>query len=174
MAGHDIIVIGASTGGVETLQSLVKSLPAELGASVFIVLHISADSPLLLPSILERASKLPAVSPPDKTRIEPGRIYVAPPDNHMLLEPAWVRIVRGPRENRHRPAVDTLFRSAAWCTDRASSAWCSAVISRMALRDCGESLWRHHRRAGSRGCAGSDHARQRDGACGCGSLRVDG
>src|SRR5215471_15805258 len=99
MRGHDIIVIGASAGGVETLQSLVKSLPAELAAAVFIVLHVSADSPLLLPSILERAGKLPAVSPPDKTRIENGRIYVAPPDYHMLLEPVWVRIVRGPREN---------------------------------------------------------------------------
>ena len=114
MPGHDIIVIGASAGGLETLQRLVKSLPAGLAASVFIVLHVSADSPLLLPSILEKAGKLPAVSPADKTRIAHGRIYVAPPDYHMLIEPAWVRIVHGPRENRHRPAIDPLFRSAGW------------------------------------------------------------
>lgn len=114
MAHHDIIVIGASAGGVDAIKSLVSTLPRDLPAAVFVVIHISAESPNLLPSILERAGELPAVSPADGDPIEPGRIYVAVPDHHLLLEPEHIRVVRGPKENRHRPAVDPLFRSAAW------------------------------------------------------------
>ena len=114
MPTHDIIAIGASAGGVETLQRLVSLLPAEIPASIFIVLHIPANSPSMLPLILKRAGKLPALSPLDKTPIKHGRIYCAPPDHHMLIEASSVRIIRGPKENRHRPAIDPLFRSAAW------------------------------------------------------------
>lgn len=113
MAGHDIIVVGASAGGVEALTTLVRDLPANLPAAVFIVLHIPAQSPSLLPSILSRASQLIAAHPEDGARIEHGRIYVAPPDHHLLLEEGRVRVVRGPKENRHRPAVDPLMRTAA-------------------------------------------------------------
>lgn len=113
MAGHDIIVVGASAGGVEALTTLVRELPADLPAAVFIVLHIPAQSPSVLPSILNRAGPLISAHPADNTRIEHGRIYVAPPDHHLLVEEGRVRIVRGPKENRHRPAVDPLFRSAA-------------------------------------------------------------
>ncbi|WP_201392851.1 chemotaxis protein CheB [Ktedonobacter sp. SOSP1-52] len=113
MAGHDIIVIGASAGGVEALMHLVRDLPPTLPASLFIVLHISADGPSRLPDILSRSGLLPAVHPVDDAPIEYGKIYIAPPDNHMLLEEGRIHIVRGPKENRHRPAVDPLFRSAA-------------------------------------------------------------
>ncbi|HEY0606776.1 MAG TPA: chemotaxis protein CheB [Herpetosiphonaceae bacterium] len=113
MGGHDIIVVGASAGGVEALTMLVRDLPADLPAAVFIVLHIPAQSPSLLPSILNRAGPLIAAHPEDKTRIEHGRIYVAPPDHHLLVEEGLVRVVRGPKENRHRPAVDPLMRTAA-------------------------------------------------------------
>lgn len=113
MPGHDIIVIGASAGGVEALVKVVKALPRDVPAAFFIVLHIPADSPSLLPDILSRSGHLPAIHPEDGMRIDYGTIYVAPPDNHMMIEYDKIRVVRGPRENRHRPAVDPLFRSAA-------------------------------------------------------------
>lgn len=113
MAGHDIIVVGASAGGVEALTALVRDLPSDLAAAVFIVLHIPAQSPSLLPSILSRAGPLVAVHPKDDTRIEHGRIYVAPPDHHLLIEDGRMRVMRGPKENRHRPAIDPLMRTAA-------------------------------------------------------------
>jgi two-component system chemotaxis response regulator CheB len=89
-------------------------LPGDLPAAVFVVLHTSPESPNLLPEILRRTGNLPASSPADGDPIEQGRIYVAPPDHHLLVEPNRIRVVRGPKENRHRPAVDPLFRSAAW------------------------------------------------------------
>ncbi len=113
MPGHDIIVIGASAGGVEALTEIVATLPRKLPAAVFIVLHIPAQSPSLLPHILNRFTSLEVVHPEDGAKIEHRYIYVAPPDHHMLIEQGKVRIVRGPKENRHRPAVDPLFRSAA-------------------------------------------------------------
>lgn len=111
--GHDIIVVGASAGGVETLVKLVSKLPAGLPAAVFVVLHIPPQSPSMLPTILSRSGKLPALHPTDGTKFEHGHIYIAPPDHHMLLEQGQIRMIRGPKENRHRPAVDVLFRSAA-------------------------------------------------------------
>ena len=94
-------------------MKLVRSLPPDLPAAVFVVIHLSEGFPSALPSILSRAGPLAAVHPEDGDQIESGRIYVAPPGFHMLLEPGHVRIVRGPKENRHRPAVDPLFRTAA-------------------------------------------------------------
>ncbi|HEY0543911.1 MAG TPA: chemotaxis protein CheB [Pyrinomonadaceae bacterium] len=113
MPGHDIIVVGASAGGVEALSRLARGLPHNLPASLFVVLHISAQMPSILPQILTRAGSLPAAHAVDGERIERGRIYVAPPDNHLLLEDGHMRVVHGPKENRYRPAVDPLFRSAA-------------------------------------------------------------
>ncbi|HZU68462.1 MAG TPA: chemotaxis protein CheB [Ktedonobacteraceae bacterium] len=113
MPGHDIIVIGASAGGVEALMKLASELPADLPASIFIILHIPAHSPSLLPEILSRSCPLKAVHPSDGEVIEHGWMYVAPPDLHMLLEDQHIHLVRGPRENRRRPAIDPLFRSAA-------------------------------------------------------------
>ncbi|MFL5732893.1 MAG: chemotaxis protein CheB [Chloroflexia bacterium] len=113
VAGHDIIVVGASAGGVEALMKLAGNLPRDLPASVFMVLHIPPEAPSVLPGILGRSGILPVAHPEDGDKIKQGRIYVAPPDFHMLLEDGRVRLARGPRENRHRPAVDPLFRSAA-------------------------------------------------------------
>jgi two-component system, chemotaxis family, protein-glutamate methylesterase/glutaminase len=110
---HDIIVIGASAGGVETLKSLVRTLPRSLPAAVFVVLHLPAQSKSLLPTILSREETLPAVHPANGDPILPGFIYVAPPDHHLMIREEQMIVVRGPRENRHRPAVDPLFRSAA-------------------------------------------------------------
>lgn len=113
MQGHDVVVIGASAGGVEAIGRLIRRLPADLPAAVFVVLHIAPHSPGMLPQILSRSAMLPVVSPNGREPIRAGRVYVARPDRHMILEPGYVLSTRGPRENRHRPAIDVLFRSAA-------------------------------------------------------------
>lgn len=113
MAERSIIVIGCSVGGVEALQALVAGLPKNLPAAVLVVLHLAPQGNSVLPDILRRAGKMPAAHPQDREAIRAGRIYVAPPDNHLLVENNHIRIVHGPKENRHRPAVDPLFRSAA-------------------------------------------------------------
>ncbi len=119
MATRDIIVIGASAGGVQALAELVAYLPARLPAAVFIVLHIPSNVPSLLPAILERESGLPVAAATDGEPIVKGRIYVAPPDHHLLIEDSRVRLVHGPKENLHRPSIDALFRSAArWAGPR--------------------------------------------------------
>jgi two-component system chemotaxis response regulator CheB len=114
MQRRDIIVIGASSGGIGALKELVAGLPGDLKASVFITLHVAPYSLGILPEILEQAGSLRASNAKDWERIEPGHIYVAPPDHHLLVEASgYMRVTRGPRENRFRPAVDPLFRSAA-------------------------------------------------------------
>jgi two-component system, chemotaxis family, protein-glutamate methylesterase/glutaminase len=113
MAGHDIIVVGASVGGVETLQKLVTQFPEEFPASVFVVLHVLASSRGHLAKILDRAGPLPVTLAQDGEPFEQAHIYVAPPDHHLLVKQGELRLTRGPRENRVRPAVDLLFRSAA-------------------------------------------------------------
>ncbi len=113
MSGRDIIVIGASAGGVEALSLLVSLLPPDLNAAVFITLHVPAHSVSALPRILSRRGPLPALHPRNGEVITPGRIYVAPPDYHLLIRNGQIELTRGPRENGHRPAIDPMFRSAA-------------------------------------------------------------
>jgi two-component system chemotaxis response regulator CheB len=110
---RDIIVIGTSAGGVEALRTLCRGLPSDLPAAVFVVQHLAASTRSVLPELLSRAGVLPAVCPRDGERIQHGRIYVAPPDRHMLVKGGEVLLRRGPVENRCRPAIDPLFRSAA-------------------------------------------------------------
>lgn len=105
--------MGASAGGVEALSAVVGDLPKSLAAPVCIVLHIPFDSPTLLPAILARRTNLEVVPAVDGTKLKNGTIYVAQPDRHLIVDHGIVRLPRGPRENRHRPAIDTLFRSAA-------------------------------------------------------------
>jgi two-component system chemotaxis response regulator CheB len=113
MRGHDIVVVGASAGGVEALGRLVRTLPPEFPAALFMVLHVPSSTTSALPSILDRQGPLPAAHARDGERIRYGRIYVAPPDSHMLIGEGAIRLSRGPRENGHRPAIDPTFRSAA-------------------------------------------------------------
>ncbi|MEH1800810.1 MAG: chemotaxis protein CheB [Nostoc sp.] len=113
MPGHDIIVIGTSAGGLKALGAIVGTLPTSIDAVVFIVQHLAADKPSILPKILADVSSLPASHPSDGEPIQKGRIYVAPPDHHLLVNLGSMRVVRGPQENRFRPAIDALFRSAA-------------------------------------------------------------
>jgi two-component system chemotaxis response regulator CheB len=110
---RDLVVIGASAGGVETLRQLVAGLPADLPAAVCIVLHISPGSPSALAGILGRAGPLPCRQARDGDPLESGHILVAAPDHHLVIEDRHVRLTTGPRENGHRPGVNALFRSAA-------------------------------------------------------------
>jgi two-component system chemotaxis response regulator CheB len=113
MEPKNVIVVGASAGGVKALVDFVGSLPDDLNASVFVVLHIPAYSRSHLPIILSKAGPLPAVNPSDGEKIRPGIIYVAPNDHHLLIEGNRVLVKKGPKENGFRPSVDALFRSAA-------------------------------------------------------------
>src|SRR5215813_4433899 len=113
MANRDLVVIGASAGGIEALQRILAALPRKLDAAILIVLHTSSHAGSLLPQIMQRATRLPENHPEDGDRIEKGKVYITPPDHHMSVEGNLLRIVQGPRENLHRPAIDPLFRSAA-------------------------------------------------------------
>jgi two-component system chemotaxis response regulator CheB len=113
MTTRDIVVVGASAGGVEPLRRLAADLPPDLPASVFVVLHVSPDQPSMLAQVLDRSGPLPAAAAENGEAIERGRIYVAIPDHHLILENERVGLVRGATENRHRPSLDVLFRSAA-------------------------------------------------------------
>jgi two-component system, chemotaxis family, protein-glutamate methylesterase/glutaminase len=112
VAKHDLIVIGASAGGVEAISRVVAELPRDLQASVLVVLHISRGKSFL-PEILSRASRMPAGHPADREPLQYSRIYVAPPDHHLIVESGCLRIAHSASENGLRPAVDPLFRSAA-------------------------------------------------------------
>jgi two-component system chemotaxis response regulator CheB len=111
--GKDIIVIGGSTGAIGAIRTILAGLPADFAGSLFIVVHTSPNAPGVLDVIFGTAGPLPVRLATNGERIEPGRVYVAPPDHHLIIEPGRVRLTRGPRENRFRPAVDPLFRSAA-------------------------------------------------------------
>lgn len=113
MSGRDVIVIGTSAGGLEALRTIVSGLPGDLPAAVLIVMHTSPQGPYLLPQILERSGPLKVESTVEGAQIERSKIYVAPPDHHLLVAGERLRLVRGPKENRARPAVDPLFRTAA-------------------------------------------------------------
>ena len=109
-------MIGGSAGGIDALKVLVATLPKDLKAAIFITLHVAPYSDGILPQILERAGALPASNAKDWEPIQYGRIYVAPPDYHLLFEKdRYIRITHGPRENRFRPAIDPMFRAAAYC-----------------------------------------------------------
>jgi two-component system, chemotaxis family, protein-glutamate methylesterase/glutaminase len=110
----NIIVIGASLGGVEAMKTLVGGLPESCPAAILHVQHLDPNFPSLLSHILEGAGPLQVTIPGDIEPLKERHIYVAPPDHHMLLEQDHVRLTRGPKENRFRPSIDALFRSAAY------------------------------------------------------------
>lgn len=102
------------------MSDLLSDLPAHFPGSVFVVVHIPADQTSYLPEVLRRNTKLEVQRARDRAPIRPGQVYVAPSDRHLLIEDSVMRVVKGPHENRHRPAIDPLFRSAAfYCGRRA-------------------------------------------------------
>jgi two-component system chemotaxis response regulator CheB len=110
---RDIVVAGASAGGVEALRTVVASLPGDWPGVLLVVLHMAPETPSVLGTLLERAGVLPVSVPWDAEPLLPGHVYVARPDFHLMVSDGQVLSVRGPRENRRRPGVDPLFRSAA-------------------------------------------------------------
>lgn len=110
---RDMVVVGTSAGGIEALRTIVGALPESFSAALCVVLHTAPDSPGILAQILRRAGRLRSVVVRAANRIQHGVIYVPAPDHHLIVEPSIVRATKGPKENRFRPAVDPLFRSAA-------------------------------------------------------------
>lgn len=135
---RNIVVIGASSGGFEALKQLIKDLPVDIGASIFIVWHMSAGARGILPEVFNRLNTIPAAHARNGESIEQNRIYVAPPDHHLLIDNGHIKLSRGPKENRFRPAVDPLFRSAAYAYGNRVI----GVILSGALDDGTAGLWR--------------------------------
>ncbi|HKG54778.1 MAG TPA: chemotaxis protein CheB [Anaerolineales bacterium] len=139
------IVIGASAGGFEVLKELVSQLPADLAVPVFIVLHIPAYEPSLLPELFDHFGPLSALHPQDGAQIQAGYIYVAPPDHHLLIDDSHVAVKKGPKENGFRPSIDALFRSAAYSYGPGAI----GVVLSGALNDGASGLWSIKRLGGT-------------------------
>lgn len=144
MSNSDIVVIGASAGGVEALQQVVSALPPALPAAVFVVLHLYPRSESFLPAILSRAGVLPAVHPEDGERIEQGKIYVAVPDHHLVVEHDHVHVTMGPKEQHQRPCINVTLRSAAL----AYGERVAGIVLTGQLDDGTAGLWEVKRRGG--------------------------
>ncbi len=137
MPNRDIIVMGASAGGLSAFNRIIKQLPEQLNAAVFIVWHLSPYSTSMLPEILNRAGKLKAKHPADGESIEMGKILCSPAGSSSVARIGRIRLTKGPKENRFRPAIDPLFRSAAY----AYGSRVVGVVLSGALDDGTAGLW---------------------------------
>jgi len=144
MEFRNLVVVGASAGGFEALKRLASDLPPSWAASLLVVWHMSPDIRGILPQVLNRVGRLQAAHAYDHEPLLPGRIYVAPPDHHLLVERGEVRVTHGPKENRFRPAIDPLFRSAAY----AYGSRVIGVVLSGALDDGTSGLWMIKHRGG--------------------------
>jgi two-component system, chemotaxis family, protein-glutamate methylesterase/glutaminase len=141
--GRDVIVVGASAGGLDALRQLLAALPADLPASLFIVLHTADHEPGMLARVLASASALPVATAEEGQRFARAHAYVAPPDRHLLIGRDHLHVRRGPRENGSRPAIDPLFRSAAVsCTTRVIGVLLTGLLNdgasgMQAIKRCG-------------------------------------
>ncbi|MGE5207180.1 MAG: chemotaxis protein CheB [Chlamydiota bacterium] len=108
-----MVVMGGSAGGIPPIQRVLSALPSDFPASIFVTIHTAAEGPRLLSDVFNRMSSLPVTYAGDCETVRKSHIYLAPPDRHLLLVNGSMRLTTGPRENRHRPAIDPLFRSAA-------------------------------------------------------------
>jgi two-component system chemotaxis response regulator CheB len=124
-----VVAIGGSAGAIEVLVELVAGLQPDLPACVLVTVHISGHARSHLPRILARSGALPAAHARHGEPLRPGRIYVAPPDFHLLAAHGVARLSHGPRVNRHRPAIDVMFASAArWAGPRAAAVVLSGLL----------------------------------------------
>jgi two-component system, chemotaxis family, protein-glutamate methylesterase/glutaminase len=144
MPTHDIFVIGASAGGVEALQQLVSQLPPGFPGALFMVLHIPPRARSFLPELLNKSGHLPAIQPVNGSKIEPGHIYIAAPDHHLVIERDHVHLSLGPKEQHHRPCINVTFRSAALAYDGRVT----AIVLTGELDDGTAGLWEVKRRGG--------------------------
>ena len=110
---RDVILIGASAGGIQAISKLLAELPPNLRAAVAITLHRSPSHPSLLGSIFGARSKLEVVEPRSGELFEPGRVYLAPPNRHLVFGGGLVLLNDGPKEHHSRPSIDVMFRSGA-------------------------------------------------------------
>jgi two-component system chemotaxis response regulator CheB len=110
---NEVVVVGTSSGGLEALRTLASGLPRDFPSPICVVIHTSADSPGFVHEIVGRVTALATVLVRESCRAEPGTIYFAPPDHHLLIGPDGMRVTKGPKENRFRPAIDPLFRTAS-------------------------------------------------------------
>jgi two-component system chemotaxis response regulator CheB len=143
MDNRDLIVVGGSAGAVDAMRQVTRGLPADLPAAILVVIHRSLQGPSMLAQILDGEGPLPAITAEEGQPLERGHIYVAPPDRHLLLAQDHLHLRRGPRENRARPAIDPLFRSAAvCCSTRVIAVVLSGMLNDgtsglLAVRRCG-------------------------------------
>jgi two-component system, chemotaxis family, protein-glutamate methylesterase/glutaminase len=141
---RDIVVVGASAGGIQALKRLAAGLPEDFPASMFIVLHMASDRTSILPQILSKETKLPVTFAQEKEPIRAGHIFIAPPNYHLLIEQDHMHLASGPREHFSRPAINPLFRSAA----HAYGGRVIGVILSGRLDDGVAGLWEIKRRGG--------------------------
>jgi two-component system, chemotaxis family, protein-glutamate methylesterase/glutaminase len=113
LPAHDLVVIGGSAGSLGALKTILRELPRDFPAAILVVIHLSSDSPTVLDEQLSLAGPLPVTYSSDGEAIQKQRVYIARPNFHLLVEQGKMCVQRGPRENRHRPAIDPLFRTAA-------------------------------------------------------------
>ncbi|HSI03177.1 MAG TPA: chemotaxis protein CheB [Myxococcota bacterium] len=113
MRHHDVVALGGSFGAIDAVQKVISELPADFAAAVLVAIHLGADSPGAMGRILGVGARLPVSLAVDATHMQHGHVYVAPANHHLLLIGDTIRLGKGPRENRSRPAVDPLFRSVA-------------------------------------------------------------
>ena len=113
MATRDIITIGGSAGSLEALKTIVRGLPQDLPAAVFVVIHLSPRGRNYLPFVLSAHTDIPVVEALDGDHVENKKIYVVPPDRHLLIAEDHIHLTRGPKEGLHRPSINITFRSAA-------------------------------------------------------------
>lgn len=137
MANRNVLAIGTSAGGVEALLFLAKRLPADLPAAVLVTIHLSSHGRSSLPDLLSNAGPLPAGFAAEGDAIRQGRIYVAPPGRHLLIDGEVIALGSGPRENNVRPAIDPMLRSAAACCGHRSV----GVVLTGTLDDGASGLW---------------------------------
>ena len=140
-----VIVIGASAGALEPLKTLFAELPADLNAAIFVVLHVAASGKGFLPDILNKAGHLYAHHVRTSDSIRPGEVYIAPPNQHLVIEDHTALATSAPKENHARPAINPLFRSAAL----AYGSRVIGVILSGTLDDGTAGLWEIKRRGGT-------------------------